>query len=370
MGDTRTCQCHTNPYAGCDHPGGCGSSGGCCSTEGSERQCLTCPIFRPDATARLPHRRPICDGDRTLMDRHLTDISNLHADLTNPEPPIVERGRYERFGLQYLKDGARQVVSLGQVWKDPLAAVDGVAPINSRTGAPSVSGSRERPVPIRVDVVDLTAVARRPNPTRDPVTEQPLYQHLVPQIRPTGLHVTITSWWGGIPLHQQIRGREHVRDHKGKLVLTPAEQPDGHQSAATTLDALIRDIRDEIFPGQHLPPATADQMVMWLQVRLDDICDRYPRIVDFAEEVRALRGALRSAAGVTEPQPELCPGVACSGCKKKSMFRMPGDTYRAQCVTCGKLFSDAEYAEAVEAQGKKVRQERSPEEVHDLLRRN
>lgn len=320
MGDTRVCdcQCHTGPYAACSIPGGCGSVGcgrnGKTSTAGA---CTLCAVYRPDSDARLPHRPPVCDGDRTLLDRHLNDIANLVADLSTPEPPILVDTRYERFD--------RNGDSLGEVWKDPLTAVGGVAPINSRSKAPTVSGSRERPIPIPVTALDLKAPAK------------------VPALAPSP------------------RGRDEPANG------WPEDQV-GYLSAATVLDQWVRDVRDTLHPDHHLPTATVDELVLWLRNRVDDICNRHPAVVDLAEEIRSLRSALRSAAGETDPPPEPCDGVSCARCEKRALYRRPGDTYRAECSSCGILYTEDEYTALLAELAKAERGKRDPQEVAALLR--
>jgi hypothetical protein len=281
--------------------------------------CLLCSVYRPDSEPRLPHRPPVCDGDRNLLDRHLLEIANLCAELTNPEPPVVDRRRHERFGIQYFK-GGREVVSLGEVWSDPLAAVNGVSPIPSRSKQPPVTGSRERPLPVSADLLDLKAPARQPNPTD--------------------------------------RARDWPEDQVGRL------------SAATVLDQIVRDVRDTVCPVQHLPAATVDEMVAWLRNRVDDMCDRHPAIEDIATELRDLRGALRAAAGETEPSPEPCDGVTCDRCDTRSLFRRPGDIYRAECGTCGTLYNEDEYAALVGEQASAQRARIGDERAASLLLHN
>lgn len=311
MGDTRKCgcSCHTGPYAACDIPGGCGSIG--CGKDARPGSCVTCPTLRPSADPRLPHRPPVCDGDRTLIGRHLNDIANLVADLHNPEPPIVERGRYERFGVEYLKYGARRTVSLGEVWREPLAAVDGVAPINSRNTAPSVSGSRERPIPIAVTVVDLKAPARQPSPSQ--------------------------------------AARDWPEDQVGYL------------SAATVLDQWVRDVRDTLFPDHHLPPATVDELILWLRNRVDDICDRHPAVADFADEIRNLRSALRSAAGEVEAPPQRCEGIACRRCDMQMLYRQPGGDVECVNPDCRAVYRADEYRDWIKTLVAEVRVKRHAE---------
>ncbi len=255
--------------------------------------CQLCRVYRPDSNPREPYRPNVCDADRQLLDRHLTDIANLIAELANPEPLIVDQRRYERTGIRYLKHGQREVVSLGEVWADPLADLNGVAPINSRSNQPAVSGSRERPIPIAVTTLDLKATARVPHQTR-----------------------AVADW--------------------------PDDQV-GHLSAATILDQWTRNIRAALFPDHHLPAATVDQLISWLRNRVDDVCDHYPLAAEFAEKIRDLRSVLRSVAGETEPQPEHCDGVPCKRCNLLTLYRqLDGDV---NCINpdCQTILRDDEY---------------------------
>jgi hypothetical protein len=286
---------------------------------GETVSCSTCGVLRADAEPRIPNRSPVCDGDRNLIDRHLNDVANLVADLSNPEPPLVDDRQYERFGIAYFDGNRRHVFSRGMFPSDPLAPLGGVAPINSKSKAPSVSGSRERPIPIPVTVVDLKAPARQPSPSQ--------------------------------------AARDWPEDQVGYL------------SAATVLDQWCRSVRDELFPEHHLPPATVDEMAAWLRNRLEDVCDHHSAVAEFAEEIRNLRSALRSAAGQVEPRPEHCEGVACPRCDLRTLARMPYDTYRAQCGACGTLLTDEEFAETIKTQSLHERGIRTADEIHEILRR-
>lgn len=283
MVDTQSCSCHTGPYAPCDYPGGCGTTGGCCSRRPAA--CSTCAVYRPDADPRIPNRPPVCDGDRNLLDRHLADIGNLHADLAADEPAQVDQRRYERFD--------RKGASLGHTWSDPLTAVGGVAPIPSRSKQPSVTGSRERPIPIRVDRLDLAAPARVHNPT-----------------------------W---------QSKTHPEDHAG------------HLAVASTLDQWVRDWRDTLWPDHTLPAAAVGDLVAWLRNRVDDACDRHPAITEFAEEIRSMRSALRGAAGDHEAPPEPCEGVACRRCDLLTLYREPGGDVTCINPDCRAVLRDTEY---------------------------
>lgn len=302
MGLLLDCACHVNPHNPCSIPSGCGTAG-CDHTRPRAGTCLTCPVIRPGSEARLPHRPPVCDGDRRLLNRWLGDIADLIADLTNPEPPIVDDRQHERFGVAYLKGGHRHVFSRGMHPSDPLAALGGVAPINSRRSQPDVTGSREPAIPVNADTLDLTATWRTHNLTGD-------------------------AW--------------------------PEDQV-GHLSAATLLDEWCRDIRDRICPDQHLPEPDIGKIVTWLRVRLNLVCDRHPDVAAFADALRMLRGSLRSAAGQAEPPPEPCDGVTCARCDQRALFHKPTDTYRAECGNCGTLYTDDEYTAIVTDQAASVR---------------
>lgn len=324
--NTKTCACHANSvYGVCDYPGGCGSSGGCCSTRPaltstakpatvpavSERPseppterrrlraggCPVCFTLRPDSDPRQPHNPPVCDGDRALLDTWLGEITRLHDQLTEPEQPIVDRRRHDRYATAYLPDGHRHTWNKGSYASDPVAVLGGVAPINSRSKAPSVSGSRERPIPINTDRHDLTSPARGANLTD--------------------------------------AGRQHPEDHVG------------HLGAATILDGWVRSWRDHLWPGHHLPDSSVTELVKWLRTRLEDACDYYPIIDEFAWEIRNLRGSLRAAAGETDPQPERCDGVPCKRCDLMTLYRQPGGDVACVDPDCASVLREDEYLDWV-----------------------
>lgn len=267
--------------------------------------CSTCGVLRPDAEPRIPNRPPVCDGDRNLIDRNLNDIANLVADLSNDEEPVLDGRQHERFGVAYFEGNQRHVFSRGMFPSDPLAPLGGVAPINSKSKAPAVSGSRERPIPIPVTVVDLKAPARQPSPSR--------------------------------------AARQWPEDQVGYL------------SAATVLDQWCRSVRDEMFTGHHLPPATVDEMVVWLRNRLENVCDHHSAVAEFAEEVRNLRSALRSAAGQVEPPPERCDGVPCRRCDMQMLYRQPGGDIECVNPDCRAVYRADEYLDWIKTLAAELR---------------
>lgn len=323
------CACHTGPYAPCSTPGGCGSEG--CGRTDVRGGCILCPIYWPDAPPRLPDRPPVCEGDRRRIDRDLADIADLHGRLQNPDPPPVDNRRYtkpDRAGTPH------------EYRADPLAAVNGAGPIPGRTPQPSVSGSRDRTTPAQLDVVDLTAAAR-----------------------PAAVH---------------IRYGVDRKTNKDWAPLGGDPDQIGHLSAATILDHWVSDWRAAFWPEQHLPVPTVADLVAWLRAghtpdgpgpRVDTACDQHPAIDEFAADIRRLRNALRAALGETPPRPELVHGVACRSCDTRAVLRLPGDTYEAECGTCGLLYTRAELTDWTGRLGQYERSQRSPEDVRALLRR-
>lgn len=114
----------------------------------------------------------------------------------------------------------------------------------------------------------------------------------------------------------------------------------GHLAVAADLDLWVRDWRDALFSGQHLPEPTVPVLVGWLELRMDDACDRHPAIDEFADEMRSLRSALRRKLGLNAPPKTLCKGVACKACDLLTLYREGG---LISCGNCGLNYSDDEY---------------------------
>lgn len=169
--------------------------------------------------------------------------------------------------------------------------------VTARTGAagPRVSGSREAPVPLALDVLDLTAAARLGS--RGP----------------------------------------HARGVLGD------DDQIGHLSVATELEFWVIDWIGARDKSEHRPEPTVTVMIGWLGDRLDDACDDHPAVDEFAADMRTLRAVLRRANGDLPQRPEPLVGVPCSGCDQAALYRDPGSQWRAECGGCGKLYSEDEY---------------------------
>jgi hypothetical protein len=212
------------------------------SEDAQEHRCVICQ-------RRQYERAQVCQPDRTRLPHILTDIEELHAQL----PAALAKAQ-----------------SAGQ----------------------RVTGSREAPVPISLDVVDLAAAARN----------------------------------GGLT----AEAKKHPDDQVGQIAV------------ASILDQWCRDWRDEMAFAQSLPVPTVPELCRWLRDRCDWACDRHAAVDEFAAEMVKLRGALRSVLQLTDPEPDYCDGVVCKSCDRYSLYR---DGKYVECGKCGLLYTEDEYRE-------------------------
>jgi len=157
---------------------------------------------------------------------------------------------------------------------------DALAP--DRGAGEKVSGSREAPMPVRVDVIDLGLPA----------------------------HVdSVVDWW---------------QDQTGQI------------SVATVLDSWVRDWIDVRAQREHLPTPTVPVLASWLEVRLDWARDHHPAIDDFAREIRELLGALRAITGHTGDHKTIgpCPAILDSGPCGATLTASPWIDI-VECRRCG-----------------------------------
>jgi hypothetical protein len=147
----------------------------------------------------------------------------------------------------------------------------------SSAGQPRVSGSREAPLPLRVDALDLTMPAR-----------------------------------GGT-----------VHDQRGDQI--------GHVPVASILDQWVDDWREHRARGERRPePPTVAVLVGWLDVRLDDACQDHPAIDEFAAGMRQLRADLRREVGDVDPGPRR-RAWPCPGCGQLALV---ADEDHVRCAVC------------------------------------
>jgi hypothetical protein len=156
--------------------------------------------------------------------------------------------------------------------------------------AQRVTGSREAPIPLNVDVVDLSAQARNAQATD--------------------------------------AAKAHPEDQIGQVAV------------ASILDQWARDWRDEMAFAQSLPVPTVPELARWLGNRVEWACDRHPAVDEFAAEMGRLRAVLRGVLGLLDPPAEFCDGVVCRKCDRYALYR-EGDY--VECDHCGLLYSEQEY---------------------------
>lgn len=260
---------------------------------------------------RDPELPPVCGPCRWLMALRLRELAELAAELASLG--FVVRDDRQKWIREERKDDDGQVVEVVVVTTnfpaDPVAYWLTPGPIAGASRAPRVAGSRERGVPARFDLL------------------APAYRTTV-----------------GVPGR-----RDGTHD--------PDRDQVGTVSVAAVLDSWCRDwIEAAWCPGEHLPLPTIGDLAGWLAVRLEVACDHHPAIGDFAEELRQVHLALRSANGLTEPRPELCDGVPCRRpeCDQKALHRVPGSPW-VECGSCGLLYTEDEYQEWVRLVASSVR---------------
>lgn len=208
--------------------------------------CVVCQ--RDDA---IPERGLVCEHCRYPLPRFLAGIVRMYGELD------VERG--------------------------------------SGGGAVRVSGTREAPLPLSVDVLDLTLDARAGALSR--------------------------------------QGRELAAKFGDQV---------GRLSVATVLDGWVRDWCEK--RGEHLPVPTVATLARWLSDRLDWACDHHDAVDEFVADIRSLHGVLRSTTGDVAAPPKKLP-APCNACDHLTLFRHAGDAYPVRCHWdgCGAALTEDEY---------------------------
>jgi hypothetical protein len=247
----------------------------------------------------------VCEGCRNWLPGLLRDVVDGYALLAEVDLVPDERlsVRMEWVTIDGHKVPRPMVDDQGELVmapSDPVATGLPAGTVRSGSRGAPVTGSREAPVPVTLDLVDLTATARMPNPVRGP-----------------GYYPR--SLW--------------PEDQIGRLPV------------ATILDQWVHDwISYDRCPGNHLPAPTVVTLAGWLTIRLGWACDEHPAVDDFAAELREVRAALNRLNGDGPLYPEPIVAVPCSGCDILALFCPVSSPYRAECGSCGKLYTDDEYA--------------------------
>lgn len=205
--------------------------------------------------------------------------------MTQPAACVVCQRREVRTGMVCDPDRDRLARTLAEVVELYALLPEQIQP--GQASGPRVSGSREAPLPLRVDPLDLTMPARA----------------------------------GG------------VHDALGDQV--------GYLPVASVLDSWVQDWRGTIRCGSVNPCPTVPELARWLGTWLPTACDHHPAVDEFADEMFSLARTLRRACGMVDPRPELLD-AACSRCDSVSLHRLPGED-RVECGVCGRLMTESEY---------------------------
>jgi hypothetical protein len=257
--------------------------------------CVVCQT----ATVERPN---VCAHDRNRIPGILRDLGQAYAALlAEPEPAEP--------GLLVIDDGTFDGPYVYDVV--PLPA----GPTRATAGSAPVSGSREAPVPVSLDLVDLTAPARAGSLL--PHANADLHQaaSVVPRTKTLERHTYGARWVDQV----------------------------GHLSVATELDFWVVDWIEARGQREHRPAPNVPDLIRWLGDRVDDACDHNGAIDEFATKVSELLWTCRRLAGELPPLPEKCHGIPCSRCDMLDLWRHPGSQWRAECGTCGRLYDEDDY---------------------------
>lgn len=248
--------------------------------------CLICQTREP-----LPELKPVCGPCRSRLAGQLRDIPVLVDELRGEEQPDLIEGQ-ERIEekADHLVDLDGELAAVVRLERFHLLEVNAGA-VPGQSSAPRVRRSREAPIPINVDRLDLLGPA-------DPRT---------------------------------------VHNLTGDQI--------GYPSAATVLDGWCAMFAEEMRHSTPKPEVATQSR--WLLDRLDELF-KHPAIDECAKEIGDLWHALRRACGLTMPKPELCQGVPCRNCDLRLLFRVPGSTYiecdpEGRSGGCQHLMTEDEY---------------------------
>lgn len=309
--------------------------------EATPRICVIC-------LRRQYLRAQACDPCRERLPHLLGEIADLYQQLVSPAEEIAEEWTVQnRLRLPVPTTNITRLPAwtsgpwTEQPGHDPIAAV---LPMNAKpsSGGPRVTGSREAPVPVNIDLLDLTGEARN-----HIVIDNSVPATRVELVKIGRRHTVFTDGQPEVEVESYTaRQRRVITDPDGQPLKVPAGDRIGLVPVATTLDQWCRDWRDEMAFRQSLPVPTVPVLARWLQDRCEWALDRHNAVDEFAADMRRLRAVLRGVLGLHEPAPEFCDGVVCKGCDRYALYRAESP-YEAECDECGLLYTDEEYREWV-----------------------
>jgi hypothetical protein len=248
---------------------------------------------------RDPHEGYACTPCRSRLRSWLSEIPDLYSQLLEEQEalstptdtrtgPTTARGKY---GTTFETTGPR----------DPVSYLLPGAPVGGQAKGGPVSGSRERSIPIRVDLLDLTS--------------------------PHG------SW---------LEGEDQV----------------GNVSVWMTLQTWARDWSTFRAMGE-----AGDQSVPglchWMWERVDDMCDEHEAIDECFGDIRRLHGAMMAQLGQFDI-PDYKYGVPCRNeqCNALALVRHNGSDF-IECGECPSVLTPQEFDAWVRAVASAMKKEKA-----------
>jgi hypothetical protein len=228
---------------------------------------------------------------------NLLTIADAYAALADRDRDTVRDERVKPGHDRRHRDGKGGPLVNGlpdgsSVLADPVAAALPGGPTKQASSGPVVSGSHAAPVPVNLDLVDLTAPARR-----------------------ASMDLADTSPWR-------------------------ADQT-GHLSVATELDFWVRDIADLL--GDRPPRPNVPELATWLHERAAWAWDHYGALGEMAVKLERLARLLYALQNPGAAR-VVAKAAPCPGCRAESLTG-DGETVQCSFEDCGRVLTEAEYAE-------------------------
>lgn len=225
---------------------------------------------------RPPHTPPACDLCRQRLAARLWELRDLHALL-------------------------------------------GAALAPGQNGSSRISGSKEAPLPLRADALDLAARAQHGTVT----------DTMVPAVTVSVDFEPAAAFFDSHAIVQMVKERQLLFDEHGNVVMRRAGDQTGHQSVATLLWSWTRDWADA--REMSYPTPTVDSLVSWLSRQLPWAFANHPAIDEFDDEIRTTLYAVRALLNVSRAP--LYLSDACSSCGVAALRREPG-VDQWECANC------------------------------------
>lgn len=242
----------------------------------------------------------VCNSDRTRIAAELDDIPQLHAEMeADADPADRTPWTVVQHNVPVPTTNPAQVPAWipgpgrTEPGRDDVARLLPMGMTRSGRNGGKVSGSRQAPIPVNVDRVDLLLPAR-------------------PQTR-----------------------RLYARG-----VLGIDTDQTGHLSLSTELQSCVEEWIAWRGKGERAPQPTVPELARWLADRLDDAMDAFPGIDDFARDIAEYRATMRHILELNKAPREMLIAVECKACDLAALYREDGHIW---CGNCRLYYSENDY---------------------------